>query len=78
MSWIPTLVDAGGWVAFVGLGLLVMWMIATGRLVPRSVNADWRALALDAMAQNRKWTETSRVVDKAFQALPKDPGEQVT
>lgn len=69
IDWLMFIRDAGGWGvagAVVGLDL---WLVLTGRLVPRSLTADWRKAAETAMEQNSRLLQTSRVVDAAFKEI---------
>jgi hypothetical protein len=57
----------------------VVWMIVTGRLVPRNALSDahverdrWREAALTAMRQNNDLLTGARVTRDVLQALP-DP-----
>lgn len=70
------LITQGGAVALLAA---VVWMIVTGRLVPRSALLDaqaerdrWRDAALIAMGQNNDLLNGARVAHDVIKALP-DP-----
>jgi hypothetical protein len=73
------LIVQGGAAALLGV---VVMMIVTGRLVPRSALLDaraegdrWREVALAALAQNNELVKTSRVTRDVLQALPEPARE---
>jgi hypothetical protein len=61
---------------------IVVWMILTGRLVPRSTHQDkiaecqkWEGVALKAMEQNSELLRATRTAEKVISALPPAGGE---
>lgn len=75
------LVIQGGAAALLGV---VVWMIVTGRLVPRSALLDaqverdrWRDLATAAMKQNSELMTGARVTHDVLRALPEPAGSEL-
>lgn len=78
MTYLDVVVQGGATALLAG----VVWMIVTGRLVPRSALLDaqaerdrWRDAALTAMSQNNDLLTGARVARDVIQALPDAAGE---
>lgn len=63
----------------------VVWMIVTGRLVPRSALTDahverdrWRDAAREAMRQNNELLTGARVTREVLRALPEAAAGELT